>query len=93
MTVCDDSQMPSLTLFLESHCAAAASMFDHGVVAPFDEIYSYRGRTITDHRPGARPLLEALERDGTLPTGPSANDIARGAAIDRRRVQGRVLKR
>ena len=71
----------------------AASGYDHGVVAPFEDSYRWRGKPIADNRPGEWPIIEALVRDGGLPEGQSANDIARGTVFERRRVQGRVFER
>ena len=36
------------------------SMFDHGVVAPWDDIYSVRNGIITDNRPGQHPIVKHI---------------------------------
>lgn len=67
------------------------SMYDHGVVAPFDQVYSYRNGVIEDTRPGERPIVETMHINGQLPDKSSKSSIVDRYMATQRRVQARIL--
>ena len=70
-----------------------ASMLDHGVVAPFDEIYSYRSGIIKDKRMGQYPVIEQMHRDGILKEGASKDDIVRQTLANSKIIERRIHQR